>query len=199
MSVSLSIVETVQSMGFSFPAQITATADGGNVKSVTLAAAKIGQLTTRTDADTGELTMAASHGITTSDRLDLYWAGGSRRGVTVGTVNGNDVPIDGGDGDDLPDNLTAVTAMVPQEEEFLFTGDNAKALAAFSQRTGTIVLAESDDGEATAFVLSAGVSSTWIPQRDATVPTASATVAKAFFSHGDSSNTCVMRVVALYD
>lgn len=199
MSVSMQVNENVQAMGYTFPAQITLEADGGNVKSITLAAAKVGQLTTRTDANTGELTMAASHGISNSDRLDVYWDGGSRRGMTVGTVDGNDVPIDGGAGDDLPDNLTAVTAMVPQEEEFAFTGSNAEALAAFSQRTGTIVLAIADDTESTAFVLAAGVASTWTPQRDATVPTAGDAVVKAFFSHGDALNTSAMRVVALYD
>ena len=86
-----------------------------------LAVAKIGQLTTRTDANTGTLTMAASHGITTGARLDIFWteAGvkGARYGVTVGTVSVNSVPIDLGAGDDLPTNLTAVTAFVPIEEE----------------------------------------------------------------------------------
>jgi hypothetical protein len=43
------------------------------------------------------------------------------------------------------------------------------------------------------------VGHTWEPSRDSTVPTASASVAKAFFSHGDSENTGDLRVVALYD
>jgi hypothetical protein len=202
MSVSLVINESVQAMGFSFPARRTITADGGIVKSVeSLAAAKEGQLTTRTSDSAGELTMDAGHGITTGARLDLYWAGGSRRGILVGTVSTNQVPLTTatGAGDVLPANLTDVTAMVPQEEEFLFTGNNAEAIAMFSQRKGIIVLAESDDTEIYAQVLTAGVGHTWEPTRDATVPTAGVSVAKAFFSHGDSENTGDLRVVALYD
>lgn len=199
MSVSMSIQETVQALGYAFPASITATADGGLVKSVTLAAAKTGTLSTRTDNDTGTLTMSSGHGITTGARLDLYWDGGSQRGITVGTVSSNSVPIDAGVGDNLPAQDTAITAMVPQEEEFTFTGDNAKAIAAYSQRKGIIVLAESDDSEAEAYVLTAGVSSVWIPERNSTVPTASASVVKVFFSHGDSANTGILRIVALYD
>lgn len=197
MPVTMKVIEVVEAMGFSFPSTLNLSSDGGMVKSVSLPAAKVGQLTTRTDADTGELTMAAGHGITTGDRLDVYWEGGSRRGVVVGTVATNQVPIDLGDGDDLPDNLTAVTAMVPTEEEFLFTGNNAEALAFFSQRKGTIVLATSADAESTARVLAAGVSSVWTPQRDPTVPTAGDDVAKVFFSHADSANTGILRVVAL--
>lgn len=198
MSISMKIIEVVQVMGLQFPATINLESDGGLLKSVTLPAAKVGALTTRTDNDTGTLTMAASHGITTGARLDLYWDGGSRRGITVGTVSVNSVPIDGGTGDNLPADETAITAMVPQEEVFFLTGDDCEALAFYSQRKGTIVLAESDDGEATARVLTAGISSTWTPERDATIPVASADVTKAFFSHSDSANTCIMRVAALF-
>lgn len=78
-----------------------------------LVRAKTGTLTTRTDNDTGTLTMEASHGITTSAVVDVYWSGGARYGMTVGTVSGTSVPIDGGSGDNLPIATTAITAMVP--------------------------------------------------------------------------------------
>lgn len=200
MSVTLKVIEVVEVLGFSFPATINLSADGGTIKSLALPAAKAGTLTTRTSDSEGELTMGAGHGIITGDRLDLYWDGGSRRGITVGTVAGNAVPLTTltGTGDVLPADETAITAMVPQEEEILFTGDNAKALAFYSQRRGTIVLTTAADAESTARVLTAGVSSTWTPERDATVPTAGDSVAKAFFSHADSVNTGIMRVAALF-
>lgn len=108
MSVSITISESASVLGLNFPSRNTVTADGALVKSVTLAAAKIGQLTTRTDSNTGILTMASGHGITTAARLDLYWTGGSRRGITVGTVSGDSVPISGGAGYVLPTAATAV-------------------------------------------------------------------------------------------
>lgn len=200
MSVTMTINETVNTLGFSFPANITITADGGQIKSVTMAAAKAGTLTTRSSDSAGTLTMASGHGITTGDRLDLYWSGGSRRGITVGTVSGTSVPLttSTGSGDVLPAQDTAITAQVPQEETFALTGNDVTALSYYSQRKGIIVLAESDDTEADAAVLTAGVSSTWTTDRDATVPTSGNTVTKAYFSHADSSNTCEMRVAALF-
>lgn len=72
---------------------------------------KSGSLTTRTDDDTGTLTMAGGHGITTGQSLILLWEGGSRT-VNAGTVAGNSVPIDGGVGTILPDAATAVSAVL---------------------------------------------------------------------------------------
>src|SRR5678815_5092823 len=101
--------------GTTYSRNTTVTADGvvrmDKTGANVLAAAKVGQLTTRTDNDTGTLTMVAGHGITTGARLDIFWeeAGvkGARYGVTVGTVATNSVPFDLGAGDNLPTNLTA--------------------------------------------------------------------------------------------
>jgi hypothetical protein len=94
-----------------------------------LDAAKSGTLTTRTDDTDGELTMAASHGITTAAVIDLYWAGGVRYGVVVGTVATNAVPISGGSGDDLPADETAITAVVQKSINLSIDGDNADVIA----------------------------------------------------------------------
>ena len=66
-------------------------------------------LTTRTDADTGELTMPDdTHGIAEGDKLVLIWNGGCRVGVVAGEVVDEAVPIDGGYGDDLPAEDAAI-------------------------------------------------------------------------------------------
>jgi len=198
---SLVIAESATLLGKSFPSRVTVTADGGIIKEVTIAAAKIGQLTTRTDANTGTLTMASSHGITTGARLDLYWTGGSRRGITVGTVATNSVPIDLGAGDDLPTNLTNITAMVPQEESFVVTGDNVSAIALYSDKAGQIVFAESDNTEACAKSVGAATggeqSYFWTSARDPVNPLASDDVTKVFFSHGSSAGSATMRAAVL--
>lgn len=95
----------------------------------TLSAAKTGTLTTRTDNNTGTLTMAASHGITTGQIIDIYWSGGVQRTVTVGTVATNEVPIDGGIGDNLPADETAITAVVQKSINLAIDGDNADIIA----------------------------------------------------------------------
>lgn len=90
---------------------VTVTASGQGGQEVTLNAAKSGTLSTRTDDNTGTLTLGSGHGIATSDVVDLYWTGGRRYGVTVGTVSGTSVPIDLGAGDNLPIATTVITVV----------------------------------------------------------------------------------------
>lgn len=182
-----------------FPANLSVSTDGILEKEVSVAAAKTGTLTTRTDANTGELTMAAGHGITTGDRLDLYWTGGSRRGITVGTVASNAVPIDLGSGDDLPSTSTAITAMVPHFEDFVVTGDNVKSMVLYSSIAGQIVLVDSYDAEVLA--VSTGAASGWeqcygwIYGNGVSNPLAGEYPAGVYFSHGDSANAALMGAI----
>jgi hypothetical protein len=94
-----------------------------------LTAAKSGTLTTRTSDTVGTLTMAAGHGITTGQIIDIYWTGGVQYGVTVGTVATNSVPISLGDGDNLPTAATVITAVVQKSINLAIDGDNADILA----------------------------------------------------------------------
>jgi len=95
----------------------------------TLSVAKTGALTTRTDDNTGTLTMAEGHGFTDGQILDVYWSGGVQRNVVVGTVATNSVPIDSGVGDNLPADETAITAVVQKSINLAIDGDNTKILA----------------------------------------------------------------------
>ena len=97
-----------------------------------LAAAQCdGSLTTRTDNDTGVVTLATGHGIQTNDVVDVYWAGGVRYGMTA-TVATNAVTVDGGAGDNLPDALTTITAVVEQIDwEMDFDGDDVEIIGVF--------------------------------------------------------------------
>lgn len=182
--------------------QIVAEGDGIISKSVTLDPAKTGNLTTRTDANTGALTMVTGHGITTAARLDVYWTGGCRYGMTVGTVATNSVPIDGGAGDVLPADESAITAMVPSEEVFAVDGDDVVGLEIYSTVYGTIILADGSD--ASLLVKQIGGSANtdqkayaWFEDRDPVNPIAGDTVAAVFFSHGSSTTAANMRVQAL--
>lgn len=198
----LSIRESISLGGKSASSRTTVEGEGLISKEKTaVAAAKTGQLTTRTDANTGELTMAASHGITTGVRLDVYWDGGRRYGMTVGTVATNAVPIDGGAGDDLPANLTQITAMVPIEEALAIDGDEVLAIEYYATQHGTIVLADGSNNLAASAALlgqdGTQRSDVWCTYRNGTNPLAGDTVTKAFFSHGYSDGTADLRVQAL--
>lgn len=111
---------------------------GGNVRrtgatetngEITLAAGSAGTLTTRTDNDTGTVTLTTGHG-QTSGTFDVFWGGatpGCRRGMT-GTVTVNALALDVGTGDSLP---LAATAVVVDKQE----------IVDFDSTAATIVLA----------------------------------------------------------
>ena len=68
-----------------------------------------GTLSTRTSDTQGTATLGGGHGITTGMEVDVYWTGGVRYGMTVGTVSGASVPLsDSGAGDVLPVETTAI-------------------------------------------------------------------------------------------
>jgi hypothetical protein len=108
---------------------VTRTNSGSIALEDTLSAAKSGTLTTRTDDNTGTLTMAGGHGFTDGQIIDIYWSGGVQRSVTVGTVATNSVPIDSGIGDNLPADETAITAVVQKSMNLAIDGDNADIIA----------------------------------------------------------------------
>jgi hypothetical protein len=184
-------------IGIPFVSQTTVTTDGLVAKNPTLGPAKTGTLTTRTDANTGVLTMTASHGITDGVRLDVYWSGGRRYGMTVGTVATNSVPIDLGAGDDLPLVNTAVTAMVAVAESFpvtaaamgaLFVGCGAAAAnAVFVDGSAVTVVAVLLDGPTDAYV--------WFTGSGATTPFGS-NVANVYLTQSDSSTAWPVNAVA---
>jgi hypothetical protein len=129
MSVNVTYSLSIQGSGGSIQSSVVRSGNAPIGLVDTLPAAKTGQLTTRTDNTTGTLTMAAGHGFTTGVIIDLYWAGGVRYGVVVGTVSTNSVPISGGAGDNLPTNLTNITASLQRTANVYIDGDNTKLLA----------------------------------------------------------------------
>lgn len=212
------IDQTVVIDGVGFSANATGTPFENMVDlDVELAPAKIGELTTRTDAETGTLTMDSGHGITTGARLDLYWlddedtsaVAGSRRGITVGTVSGVTVPIgadNAGEGDDLPPVNTPITAMVPHEkDDVTFTEDDMvclgfTAIGIAEDRMCQISLGEEDTGytEGGAIVLNGATwdaTALWSDTYFGASPVAAATTVNTIYvSHGDPVNTVTARL-----
>jgi len=121
------------------PLAITRTNSGAIGLEETVNSTKTGTLSTRTDNTTGTLTMTGGHGITTGQTIDLYWSGGVRYGVTVGTVATNSVPVSAGAGDNLPTATTAITAVVQQSVNLAIDGDETDILAIIFETTDTSI------------------------------------------------------------
>ena len=177
--------------------------DSGGVAQVSeeIPAAKTGTLTTRTDNDTGTLTMSASHGITTGAKIDIYWTGGRRYNVTAGTVSGNSVPFDLGSGDNLPTNNTAVTVMVQQVYAISTGNKDADLFAMRLGARGRVEFRQSDDSPELGMDLSADTlevydNTSGFPP---TAPPDFTVIAKVAVTHADSTAAAQFDVAAAYD
>jgi hypothetical protein len=168
---------------------------------VDLEAAKEGSITVRTDANTGTLVLAADHGVITADKICIFWDDdedtlaekGARSNVTVGTVAGTTVPIDLGDGDDLPPVGTPVRVMVLHSETYNVTDPEidpvfivgtctTRGFIIFAQTDGTPIVTAEIDGEN-------GGSYVWTEESGAASPFGTSDVAKVLTAHGDPDNT----------
>jgi hypothetical protein len=189
--MNTTITRSVSVASKSFQKRKTPTTDGvGGFRDPTLAAAKSGTLTTRTDANTGILTVASGHGFNTSDRIDLFFGGLYRYGMSVTGTTATTVSIDGGTGDDLPDlNTTGITCMKPQLEDFvvetadlqgLYVTCASPALAIFLDDTDAVVKAVYVGGSTDAFIWEIGD----VTDLGAENPFASGDVVSVYLSHG---------------
>jgi hypothetical protein len=76
---------------------------------------------------TGEAPLATGHGLETGDTIDLYFAGGYRRGMSA-TVDGDDVALSGGTGSNCPPNGTAVILAQQAAVTLVVEGNNIKGI-----------------------------------------------------------------------
>jgi hypothetical protein len=199
MPETMTLQKTVTVDETSYVQRITATGKVLTRITPSVPAAKVGSLTVRTDNDTGTVTMATGHGFSTSEKIDLFWSGGSRRNMTA-TVTGDSVVLDGGSGDDLPLAATAVTAMKPTEVTLVVTGDNVAGVSVSSPKAGYVVFvddAPADISDAT-YKLADGEGKGWV-SGDGTNPLAGDAVTKVKFSHGDSAAARTMTAAIVRD
>lgn len=206
MSLSATISKSLNVGGLSIPESRSLSGDAVLQQDKNLAAAKTGVLTVRTNNTDGSLTMTAGHGIATGNRLDLYWSGGCRRGIVVGTVATNVVPITGGSGDNLPSAAAAITAMVPTQITMALGADKIVLLAAYTAAArAQVVFMSSAPAELLSWTLGPGASAStdlgherdWDSQNGSVSPLAGVAVATIYISHDDSSATRAVKVGAL--
>jgi hypothetical protein len=163
-------------------------------------AAKVGVVTTKTDANTATLTMNSGHGFVTNDKIDVFWAGGSRRNLTA-TVTVNSVVADGGSGDDFPASATAITAMKPVEVPLTVDGDTALGIGLQNgaSQPGYVVFVDDEAAEVAAatFKLAASRGKSWTDSSGLTNPLAGVVTSLAKFSHGDATAARTMKATVV--
>lgn len=143
MSIQATVRGGVSSQGIGMDDSQTLESDMGiEPVDATLAAGTAASAWTDVDADSGVATLESGHELT-SGLYDVYWEGGFRYGTT-GTVDGDTLTLEGGDGDDLPDTDTPVIVSKQVSISSEFDGSDLVMIAAKStQRTALVFLDES--------------------------------------------------------
>lgn len=120
---------TVTIAGQAISSTSTRSAESGTYIDPVVPPGEAGTLTGRTDNDTGEATLGSGHGITDGMTVDVHWDGGVRYGMTVGTVAGTTVPVDGGAGDNLPSTSTPIVVSPANRVNVAIDGDEVDLVA----------------------------------------------------------------------
>ena len=189
--------------GLSIQSTVTRTASSqiGHESAPQLPAAKAGTLSTRTDDNTGVVTLAAGHGLEMGDVVDVYWSGSGnyRYGMDVTAVDGNDVTVDGGAGANLPAQDTAVTVAEQVTIDTDFGGDLVKMIVACATYRGHIAFRDATPTVLKEVELPAGESWAWVADQGIANPLAGNPVNDIKASNGDSSGPATLRIGVLYD
>lgn len=198
MSATLTLGGTIG--GISFGGTVTRTSSGTVTEEFTLAVGKAGTLSTRTDADTGIVTVESGHGITDAMTVGLYWSGGCRRGMDVTATDATTISINIGAGDDLPIATTAVVICFETTVNVDFVGNEALAAAVQGSRRCQVSWQLADGTEVVGVELgAAGEQNEWwawalLETGGTANPFAAVTIGKVLASCGDSVNSCDVKL-----
>ena len=198
---------SVNGGGLSNANNVTRSGDGPILlDAITLPAGKAGTLSTRTDNDTGEATLGVSHGITTGQIVDVYWAGGMRYGMTVGTVDGTAVPLDGGAGDNLPTEDAPIVVTVQVIANITIDGDEVALLSvkssvanSSSTAVGSIDFQDASSASIEHVDLEANVTQVWDIEGGAANPFTGNPITHLHASCGSATESMTLTIIGVQD
>ena len=198
MSLSSTITVIYSVGGVGGQASISKTADGGEPRSVSLAAATqcVANTFVMTDANTAACDLSGGHGLVT-DVYDVYWTDGVRYGVT-GTVTSNSVALEGGEGDDFPATNTSVTLAAQQEITIPITGNGASVILAHPTVRSHVDFQGSDNTSHWQHDIAANEPLFWCSESGIDNPILGDTVSKVMASTGSTSGGTI-KILVLAD
>lgn len=194
--------------GLSIQRSIVRTADSASSVEISLPVGYAGSLTTRTDAETGTVT-ASGHGILSASVVDIFWDGGARYGVTVGTVTSSTIPIgadNSGTGDDLPSSSTAVVVSPQVAFNVAIDGDELVLIGIEQNYTSTtetaishVSLLDSGDAEILGLALNPNSPRTWDITGGDTNDFTGNPITNGVASNGSATNAATLKINYLQD
>jgi hypothetical protein len=200
MSMAFSARKSLAVGGKTIAVSITTTADATVVEEKSVAAGFPGELTTRGGNTEGTVTVTdgSAHTLTNGCRVDLYWTGGKRRGATVGTISGDEVPFTGGSGNNLPSQSESITICLCEEMPLALSADLIQALAVGAAENAQVVFCASNEAELLALSVGAGASYDWFDGDGNLNPMAGDTIGKVYMTH-DGAAAAVVKVGLVYN
>jgi hypothetical protein len=193
---SINVVANI--VGQTVPIQINRSQDGTGLWTPNVAAGNAGTLSSRTDNDTGIAALSAGHGILTGDKVDVFWTGGRRYGMTA-TVSGNSVTVDLGAGDILPALNTALIVCKRQVVNAAFDPDDVSVLLITATRRVSVAFVDAGGLTLLALDLGAGECCLWWTNSGIVRPMSGNPVAAIWVGNGDSAGAVDVTVAAVYD
>jgi hypothetical protein len=200
------IAASVTAGGVSINKSYNRTADGVAAIEPSILAGKAGTLTTRTDNDTGVVTVASGHGITTADKITVFWSGANRYGMTVTATTSTTISIDVGAGTNLPTANTAVVISKEVAANISIDGDNTSVVAVCAEYSNASTASANHlrfldaAGDTIAAVSLVGnVPKVWDIAGGATNDFTGDVIASVAVANGDTSAAATLKVIALVD
>lgn len=193
--------------GVNINKSVIRTGDHTNAYEVTLPVGVAGTLSTRTDNDTGILTVGSGHGITAADTVDIHWDGGVRFRVDVTAVTATTISFDLGYGDNLPVATTAivVTKIVPISTMFDGSGLQILGICAEAANPNSDATAHLDvqnaAGTVVEFDLEANVPQIYDVRGGTANPFAvtDPDIVLTNASNGDATDALTLKIICLID
>jgi hypothetical protein len=191
MAVTASSTRTTTIAGVTITTVVNRSEEEASRLSLDMPAGIAGTITTRTDADTGVLTVSSGHGITTSDIVSVFWADGTAHNFTVSATTSTTITIDAGDGDDLPVVTTAIVVSKQQPFDLLLDGDSLVMMVIKCANRAMVDFRSSAPASLLQYIMAANEGRDWASGLDITNPLAGDTVATVHVANGATTAASV--------
>jgi hypothetical protein len=196
--------------GLSISKSINRTGDHPNPYEVTLPVGTAGTLSTRTDDDTGVITVA-SHSLIVGDKVNVFWNGGKRYGMTVSAQTATTITVgtgvgEVGAGDNFPAASTAVVITKQVVINTAIDGDNieiigivAEAVDQNSTAKAHIDFQDSGGARIEAFDLEANIPQVYDIAGGAVNPFTGNPITQSKAANGSSTEVLTLKIISLED
>lgn len=177
--------------GTNFISSVEKKDEVGTVFKEEIAAGKAGTLSTRTDANTGILTVASGHGITDADTVSVFWGGGYRYGMTVTATTATTISIDVGSGTDLPVATTAIVVGKEEEHAVAITGDSLSVFVIDCDNRVSVHFRDVSDASLLAYDILTNEGRLWVKDTGHPNPIAGDVVANIVIANGGTTEKTI--------